>query len=395
MKYDKNRNEDFLTLVHTGDEYDKYLHAVVPPVFLNSLHVYDSIEAYNGADMFSDDDFIYGRVSNPTVHILERKIAELEHGSRALAFASGMAAFSSAIMATCKTGSHVICMKDVYMPVKRMFDAVFGPRLHMTLSFVTGNDLKEIEDAVQENTDLMILESPASFTFRAVDLKAIARLAHEKSFKTYIDNTCLTPIFQKPLDLGIDISMHTMSKYIGGHSDIIGGVLVSKDEELMRTIMTQSREFFGGILGPMEAWLAIRGLRTLDVRMQRFCETGIAVAGYLEKHEKVKQVHYTGLASHPQADIIARQQKGHSSLLSFELDTKDPEAAVAFVNRLRLFGKGCSWGGHESLASLPFYKETESALSLIQGNRGLIRIYCGLEGCDNLMADLDQSFKHL
>lgn len=395
MKYDETRNEDFLTLVHTGDEYDKYLNAVVPPVFMNSLHIYDSIEAYSEADIFSGDDFIYGRVSNPTVHILERKIAELEHGSRALAFSSGMAAFSSVIMAVCRTGSHVICMKDVYTPIKRMFDAVFQPKLQMSLTFVSGNNLKEIEDAIQENTDLMILESPASFTFRVVDLAAIAELARQKGIKTYIDNTCLTPIFQKPLDLGITISMHTMSKYIGGHSDIIGGVLVSKDEELMRTIMTQAREFFGGILGPMEAWLAIRGLRTLDVRMQRLCETGMAVAEYLENHDRVKKVYYTGLASHPQADIIARQQKGHSSLLSFELDTEDVETAAAFINRLKLFGKGCSWGGHESLASLPLSKEPEAMLDLIQGSRGLIRIYCGLEGSDNLIADLEQSFKHL
>lgn len=391
----KDREEDLLALTHTGDEYGKYLHAVVPPVFLNSLHVYDSVEEYNGVDIFSDDSFVYGRDGNPTVRILERKIAALEHGSRAVVFASGMAAFTAAVFATCKAGSHILCMRDVYMPVKRMVDTILGPKFGMTVTYVTGSDLQEIEDAVQENTDLMILESPATFVFRVVDLKAIVGIAKRRGFKTYIDNSCLTPIFQKPLDLGIDLVMHTMSKFMGGHSDIIGGVLVGKDEELMRGVMSQMRELFGGIMGPMEAWLTIRGLRTLEVRMGRAMETGMAAAQYLENHPKVKRVYYTGLSSHPQADIIARQQKGHSSLLSFELETDSMEAAAGFANRLKLFGKGCSWGGHESLVILPLYKEPEEALELIGTDRKLIRIYCGLEGSDNLIADLEQSLKQL
>ncbi len=395
MGIGKDGEEDLLALTHVGDEYDKYLHAVVPPVFLNSLHVYDSVEDYNSVDIFSDDSFIYARDGNPTVRILERKIAALERGTRAVVFASGMAAFTAAVFATCKAGSHILCMRDVYMPVKRMIDTVFGPRFGMTVTFVSGNDLQEIEDAVRENTDLMILESPATFVFRVVDLKAIAEIAERRGFKTYIDNSCLTPIFQKPLEMGIDLVMHTMSKFMGGHSDIVGGVLVGRDEELMQRIMSQMRELFGGIMGPMEAWLTIRGLRTLEVRMQRFCETGLAVAEYLENHRKVKRVYYTGLSSHPQADIIARQQKGHSSLLSFELDTDSMEDVVRFANRLRLFGKGCSWGGHESLVILPLYKEPEEALELIGADRKLIRIYCGLEGSAHLIADLEQSLKQL
>ena len=393
MGVGEDKNEDLLALTHRGDEYERYLHAVVPPVFLNSLHVYDSVEEYNGVDIFSDDSFVYGRDGNPTVRILERKIAALEHGSRAVVFASGMAAFTAAVMETCKAGSHILCMRDVYMPVKRMFDTVFGPKFGMTVTFVSGNDLQEIEDAVQENTDLMILESPATFVFRVVDIKAIAGIAKRRGFKTYIDNSCLSPIYQKPLDLGIDLVMHTMSKYMGGHSDIVGGVLVGKDEEMMRGIMSRMRELLGSIMGPMEAWLTIRGLRTLEVRMQRAQETGMAVARYLEEHPKVKRVYYTGLASHPQADIIARQQKGHSSLLSFELDTDRMEEVVRFADCLKLFGKGCSWGGHESLVILPLYKEPEQALELIGTDRKLIRIYCGLEGSGNLIADLEQSLE--
>ncbi len=394
-KYQEERSQDLLSLTHTGDEYNRYLNAVVPPIFMNSLHAYDSVEEYNGVDIFADDSFVYGRDGNPTVHILERKLAELEHGSRAVVFASGMAAFTAAVMATCKAGSHVICMKDVYMPVKRMFANVFGPKFQMTVTYVSGDDLQEIEDAVQENTDLMILESPATFVFKVVDLRAIAEIAHRRGFKTYIDNSCLSPIFQKPLDFGIDLVMHTMSKFIGGHSDIIGGVLVGKDEELMRMIMTQVRELFGGIMGPMEAWLTIRGLRTLETRVRTLEKTGMEVAQFLEQQELVKKVYYTGLPSHPQADIIARQQTGHTSLMSFELEDEDPNTAIRLANSLRLFLKGCSWGGHESLVILPLLKEAEEAVQLIGGNRGLIRIYCGLEGSDNLIADLEQGLKHL
>ena len=269
------------------------------------------------------------------------------------------------------------------------------PKFGMQVTFVTGNDLQEIEDAVRPTTDLMILESPATFVMRVVDLAAIAEIAHRRGFRTYMDNTALTPVFQNPLDLGIDICMHTMSKYIGGHSDLIGGVLVGKDEELMKSIFTPYREFLGGVMGPMEAWLAIRGLRTLEVRMRQFEKTGCAVAEYLEKHPKVRRVFHTGLASHPQADIIARQQRGHCSLLSLELDTDDTEKAIAVADNLKVFSCGCSWGGHESLVLLPLLKEPQSALDVIRMDRGLIRIYCGLEGSELLIPDLEQALSKI
>jgi len=388
-------NNDRMAMIHTGDEYGKYLNAVVPPVFMNSLHAFDSIEDYYSVDMFSDDQFVYGRDGNPTIRILERKLAQLEHGCRAVVYSSGMAAFSAALMATCKSGSHVICMRDIYMPIKRMFDAILTPQFGMSVTFVTGNDLQEIEDAVRPETSLMILESPATFVFRVVDLKAIAEIAHRRGFYTYIDNTCLTPILQNPLDLGIDLCMHTMSKYSGGHSDIIGGVLIGKDEQLMNRLLTPYREFLGSVMGPMEAWLTIRGLRTLEVRVRQLGKSGMKVAAYLEAHPKVKKVYYTGLASHPQADIIARQQLGHTSLMSFELDTDDVDTAIRLADSLKVFARGCSWGGHESLVLLPLLKEPQSALDVIGMERGLIRIYCGLEGSDILIDDLEQALAQI
>ncbi|HJD13591.1 MAG TPA: aminotransferase class I/II-fold pyridoxal phosphate-dependent enzyme [Candidatus Ruminococcus avistercoris] len=382
--------KDLLILERTGENEKLYLNAVTPPVFMNSLHVFDTFEEYHDVNVFEKDQFYYGRASNPTTSIAERKIAQLEHGARAVMFSSGMAAASAAILATCKTGSHIICMIDVYQPVKRFLNEYCIPCLNMQVSYVKGTDIQEIEASIQENTSLIILESPATFIFTVVDLEKVAQIAKKYKVKTYMDNTYCTPLFQKPLDFGIDIVMHTLTKYLGGHSDILGGVLVSKDEELMRKIMNQFREWLGGVIGPMEAWLAIRGMRTLKVRLEQHQKTAQAVAEFLESHPKVKKVYYPGLKSHPQYDLIQKQQKGSSGLLSLEL-CGSPETALEFVDALQLFRKGCSWGGFESLAMVPLYYASQEELDFLKIGRGLIRMHCGLEGTENLIADIQRA----
>lgn len=259
----------------------------------------------------------------------------------------------------------------------------------LAVTYVDGRTVKEFEDAIRPETKMIILESPTTLLFNVVDLEGVAKLAKEHGIKTYIDNTYSTPIFQKPLDMGIDIVMHTMTKYIGGHSDLVGGVLVSKDEEFMREIMVQ-RDWFGGVLGPMEAWLAIRGLRTLDVRMQRHYETAMEVAKFLEKQPKIKRVFFTGLESHPQYELARKQQKGECGLMSLEIDGTLEETET-FVNSLKLFEKGCSWGGFESLAIAYTYNWTEEQCAFLNVSRNIVRIHCGLEGTENLIADLQQA----
>lgn len=395
--YHSATKEELDILTHFGENPDLYMNAVTPPVFMSSLHVYKTMEEYWDIDSYADEHkYIYGRASNPTTRILEKKIAQLEHGTRAAVFASGMAAATSAIMAACTSGGHIVCMRDCYQPVKRFLNTVAVPRLNMKVTYVKGTSLQEWEDSIQPNTQLFILESPATFVFTVVDLRSIAKLARAKGILTYIDNTCCTPVFQKPLDMGIDIVMHTMSKYIGGHSDLIGGVLVAKDDMLLKRIVCECREWFGGILGPAEAWLAMRGLRTLDARLQMHQKTANSVAEYLENNIKVKKVYYTGLSSHPQADLIKQQQTGHTGLLSFVLDAS-AEKAIEFVNALRRFGKGCSWGGFESLALLPLYHSLPEELDFLgmQAEKGLIRLHCGLEGAENLLEDLDNAFSVL
>lgn len=386
--------KDLLVLGHYGEEEKNYSNAVVPPVFMNSLHVFDTVEEYHDVDVFEKDQFFYGRSSNPTTTIAEQKIAQLEHGSRAVMFSSGMAAASAAIMATCEAGSHIICMKDSYQPVKRLLDNFCIPKFKMTVTYVKGTDLEELEDAIRLETSLIILESPATFIFTIVDLEGIAAIAHRHKIRTYADNTYCTPLYQKPLDMGIDIVMHTLTKYLGGHSDLMGGVLVSKDEDLMRTIMGSIREWFGGVIGPMEAWLVIRGMRTLDVRLARHYETAQAVAEYLEMHPKVKKVYYPGLKSHSQHELVMKQQTGNSGLLSLELNGPI-ENAVQFANRLHIFRKGCSWGGFESLVMVPLYYIDEKEEAFLGISRGLIRMHCGLDGTKNLIEDIKQALDSL
>ncbi len=384
-------DDQLFALTHQFEDHGRHYGAVSPPVYLNSLHVYPSFEEYLKAARGTEDDFFYGRMSNPTTRLLEKKLAALEGASHAAVFASGMAAVSSAILATCGAGDHALLMRSIYGPVKQFFTAVARPRLNIDFDMVSGHDLDEIENAIRPNTKLLILESPATFVFSVVDLEAIAAVCRRHGVLSYIDNSYSTPLFQNPLRFGIDIVMHSLSKYLGGHSDVIGGALMMNSDTLMCTVRDCMREWLGASMGPMEGWLVLRGLRSLDARLQVHQRTAMQIAAFLEAHPKVSKVNYPGLPSHPQAELVRRQMRGYTGLLSFETDRK-PEDAVRLINSLRLFGKGCSWGGYESLALCPLYLSSDEDLALAGvSNRGLIRLHCGLEGVDSLLEDLSQA----
>lgn len=379
---------------HLGDDYEKYLGAVVPPVFMNSLHVFPNAQAYLNFDITDPEQYTYGRVANPTVRIVEQKIAALEKGATALCFASGMAAATTAVLSVCKAGSHVICVKNIYGPMKNFLEQYCVQMLNMSVTFVKGDCIEDFEAAITDHTHMIILESPTSLVFTLQDLAAIAKLAKKHHITTYIDNTYCTPIYQNPLELGIDLVMHTTSKYLGGHSDLIGGVLVSNDHEFMQKKVSVMREFLGGISGPAEAWLVMRGIRSLEVRLPVHQQTALQVANFLEGHPLVERVYYPGLKSHPQYELAQRQQKGSCGLLSFELKT-DPDTARKFVDSLKLFKIGVSWGGFESLVSLPCYNSSEQTCSWLGCSRGIVRIHCGLEGAENLIEDLRQALEQI
>jgi len=310
---------------HYGEEYEKYYNSIVPPIFMNSLNVFKEIDDYFDAKVHDKHTYVYGRVQNPTVRILEDKVAALEHGVAAYAFASGMSAATTAVLSVVKTGQNIVCVRNAYGPLKNFVEKYCPAHIGTTLTYVKGNEVSEFEEAITENTGLVILESPSSVVFSLQDIEAVCRIAHERGAKVYIDNTFCTPIFSNPLDMGVDIVMHTTSKYMGGHSDLIGGMLAVRDEELANTIVT-NRELFGGIIGPMEAWLVLRGLRTLSVRVKAHEEVAMKVAEYLENHPKVDKVYYTGLPSHPQYELAKKQQRGNTGLLAFEIKGSTEDA---------------------------------------------------------------------
>ena len=378
---------------HYGEEYENYYNAIVPPIFMNSLNVFPEIDDYFDADVHDKHTYVYGRVQNPTVRILEDKVAALEHGVAAFAFASGMAAATTAVLSVVKTGQNIVSIRNAYGPLKNFVEKYCPAHLGTTLTYVKGDDLAEFTEAITDNTALVILESPSSVVFGVQDIEAVCQIAHAHGAKVYIDNSFCTPIFSNPLDMGVDIVMHTASKYMGGHSDVIGGVLAVRDEELAKTIVG-NRELLGGIIGPMEAWLILRGLRTLSVRVKAHEEVAMQVAQYLENHPKVDKVYYTGLKSHPQYALAQKQQKGNTGLITFEIKGTT-EDAKKVVNSLKIFKIGVSWGGFESLACMPHMRMDEQTCQWLGGRQNLIRIHCGLEGVDALVADLEQALANI
>lgn len=382
--------KDRMIALHAFEDPMAQQRAVVPPVYFNSLHVFPDMAAYLHCD--PEKEFIYGRVSNPTVHLLEEKLAALEQGSMALVFSSGMAALTTAMHTCLKAGDHMVCVDNSYGPTMNFIKEVCVPLLSMTADFVKA-DADAVIAAIKPNTRMILLESPTSLVFEVMDIRAVTRVAREKGIFTYIDNTYCTPLYQKPLTLGVDIVMHTLSKYLGGHSDVIGGALAVSDPALGKRLQ-HMREFYGGVIGPMEGWLTLRGLRTLAVRLPAHEQVADQVAAFLEAHPQVQKVHYPGLASHAQHQLAKQQQAGNCGLMSFEIKG-DKEKARAVCDRLKIFQIGVSWGGFESLVVMPMYKKTEEEARGCGTSNNLIRIHCGLEGVDHLIQDLDQALSIL
>jgi len=358
---------------HLGDPDFQYFGAVIPPIAQNSLHVFPNLEAmqaYGAAP--KDSQYIYGRVLNPTVDLVQKKIAALERGEKAALFGSGMAAISSAIMTFLGTGDHIVGVRHMYGPAYR-FITEYLAKFRVEATFVDGLDPGEFEAALRPNTKALYLESPTSMYFTLQDIEKVTALARKRGIRTIIDNTWCTPLFQKPLELGVDLVVHSVSKYLAGHSDVISGV-VAGSAELIDKINVNERELFGGIPGPFDAWLIMRGLRTLPVRMKQHQENGLKVAAFLEQHPAVARVNHPGLASFPQHALAKKQMRGTSGLLSFKL-RRDAEGVRKFINSLKMFQIGVSWGGFESL--------------VVKGADDTVRIAVGLENADELIKDLD------
>lgn len=382
---DRTRNHVIDPSTQVAHDSHDELHqgAVVMPIYQNSLFTFATYEEFDRASTDVSDSCVYTRGNNPTVRQLEMRLAALQGGEKARCFASGMAAISTAILANVRAGDHIICIDQVYGPTRELLTS-FLTRYGVETTFVDGASLEAIRAAVRANTKLVYLESPTTMTFQLQDLSACARLAKSIGAVTMIDNTWATPCLQNPFEHGIDFVLHSMSKYIGGHSDIIGGVLIGSAENINR-INASEYLLLGGIMTPHSASLAMRGLRTLPLRLEKQEQSGLTVARRLESLPFVRKVNHPGLASHPQHELARRQMSGSSSLFSFETDLP-AEEMKAWADRLEYFRIGVSWGGHESLVTVgrlgPGYESVPGSL---------VRLYVGLENPQVLIEDIEQA----
>ena len=382
---DKDRGPGFETkCVHFAEERESNRGAAAPPLYQNSTFTFPDCETFSHFRSPDFDRFVYSRVSNPTTALLEKKIAELECGEAARGFASGMAAISAAIMSCVRAGDHVICIETVYGPT-REFLSDYLPRFGVETTYVRGTDVEDFRKALRPNTRLIYLESPSSLLFELQDFAAVTELARSKGISTACDSSNATPFFQNPIQFGIDLSVHTATKYLGGHSDLVAGMVIGSKTRIAKLVLFEGA-LLGGVIDPFVSWLMLRGLRTLAVRMERHQKSATAIARFLESDARVARVFYDGLPSHPQAELARRQMRGHSGMLSFELRDGSRERAYRVVDALKYFCIAVSWGGYESLA-IPLEVTDPTTGKKIW----IIRLSVGLESIEDLKADLYQA----
>jgi cystathionine beta-lyase/cystathionine gamma-synthase len=380
-------------LMHLGEERHNYYNAVSPPVLQTSNFAFGTLDDFRRAIAQEAQQPVYSRGHNPTVAILRKKLAALEHAEDALVFGSGMAAISAAILAHCKAGGHVVCVARPYSWTHSIL-VNYLPRFEVSHTFVDGTDPEQIEAAIQGNTTLLYLESPNSMTFELQDLGACAAIAKRHGIPTCIDNSYASPVFQNPIDFGIDMVVHSGTKYLNGHSDVVFGVLCGSHETIERVFAGEYMTL-GGILSPHDASLVIRGLRTLELRMRRTHESALEIARQLEGHPAVGKVLHPWLPSFPQHELALRQMTGAGGLFSFYLDADTFGQAERFFEGLERFLLAVSWGGHESLVmpGTAFYGVPGREDAAIPWN--LVRLYIGLEDPAWLWEGLEKGFQHM
>lgn len=371
---------------------------VVPPIYQTSLFTFENWEGIDNAFDDPVNNSIYTRGNNPSVSLVEEKLALVCGGERAKLFSSGMGAISSAILHYVKYGDHIISIKNVYGPANNFMNVYLKEKCNIETTFVDGKNIEDFEKALKDNTSLIYLESPSSAVFSLQDLKKISALANKHNVKTIIDNTWASPIFQKPISMGIDLEVHSCSKYIGGHSDIVAGVVIGNEKDITE-IFNKEHAFLGAKLSPFESWLLLRSLRTLKIRMEEHQKNALSISKFLESHEKVKKVYYPGLESYDQYELAKEQMIGFSGLMSFEIDSNNLEEIKKFFNSLKHFRIGVSWGGHESLIYAPaisYLKEMPKEQFDNMGiSLGVMRISVGLEDVKDLIEDLNEAFKYI
>jgi cystathionine gamma-lyase len=371
--------------VHAGQAPDPTTGAVMMPIYTTSTYVQQSPGVHKGYD--------YARTRNPTRMAFERCIADLEGGSAAFAFASGLAAISTTLECL-DVGSHVIAVDDLYGGSRRLFERVRRRSAGLHFTYLDLTDPAALERAIQPTTRLIWIESPTNPLLKLVDLEAVAALAKARGIWAAADNTFASPWVQRPLEAGFDLVIHSTTKYLNGHSDMVGGVAVVGANEALRERLTFLQNAVGAIQGPFDSFLALRGLKTLALRMDRHCASALAIAQWLERHPKVRRVWYPGLASHPQHALARRQMHAFGGMISAELDGSRDDA-VRFLERCRLFALAESLGGVESLIEHPALMTHASVAPDVRAVLGisdtLVRLSVGIEDADDLITDLAQA----
>ncbi len=384
MGSDKSKHAFATRTIHAGQSPDPSTGAIMPPIYATSTYVQQSPGVHQGYE--------YSRTQNPTRQAYERCLADLESGKHGFAFASGMAT-TATILELVDSGSHIVAMDDLYGGTRRLFDGVRKASAGLDFSFVDLTDLDAAKAAITAATRMIWVETPTNPLLKIADLAALAALAKEHDILLVCDNTFATPYLQRPLELGCDIVMHSATKFINGHSDIVGGVAVCSDDALAERL-AYLQNSIGAIAGPFDSFLALRGVKTLDVRMERHCASALQIAAWLEQDDRVERVLYPGLPSHPQHELANRQMSGFGGIVTFFIRGSLDNARV-FLERCEIFSLAESLGGVESLVDHPAIMTHASVPSERRAELGisdqLIRLSVGIEAVDDLVTDLDQA----
>jgi methionine-gamma-lyase len=374
--------------VHAGIEEDRF-GAVVPPIYQTSTFKFENVQ--HGADLFAGkgDGYIYTRMLNPTIQAMENAIAILEGGSHGLGCGSGMAAIHTAFAALLKAGDHVVCSESVYGPTSTLLKNYLAG-FSVESSFVDSSDIDAVAAAMRPNTRVIFIETPANPTLVISDLKAIASIAHAAQASLVVDNTFMNPVMQRPLELGADVVVHSLTKSLNGHADVVGGIIVVKDEETYTTFR-KALNNYGGVIDPFNSFLVHRGLKTLHLRTERSAENAMKIAQWLETHPAIEWVRYPGLPSHPQHELATRQMDGYGSMIACGLKG-GMDTGISVMNSVQLFALAVSLGGVESLiqhpASMTHFTMGKEQREQAHITDGLVRISVGIEDVDELIADL-------
>jgi cystathionine beta-lyase/cystathionine gamma-synthase len=374
-----------------GEDRDNYFNAIAPPIVQSSNFAFKTVADFRKGLADEYNAILYSRGNNPTVDILRKKLAALDGAEDALVFGSGIASIAIPIIALLKSGDHVVSVAKPYSWTIKLFEKLL-PKFNITTTFVDGTDTSNFEKAITPNTKLIYLESPNTFTYELQDIGAVTSIAKKKGIITMIDNSYCSPINQQPYKMGVDLVAQSATKFIGGHSDVVAGV-VTGSKAMIKKIFDAEFLNIGGNISPMNAWLLIRGLRTIHLRMERVCKTTKQVVDFLAARPEVEKVIFPFHPSFPQYELAKKQMKDAGGLFSVVFKAKSIDQIEAFCNSLKRFFMAVSWGGHESLIIPSIVSIKREEFDVTNPNHRLVRFYVGLEDADYLIDDIRQSLE--